>query len=97
MRKQVDVGIAVDVPGGRLRPVLLDAARRPFDELGEDGRILSNKIKRNRLGPDDYWGATFYLSNLGVFEMITHFDAIIPPGPPRFWCLGWRKQTARPS
>jgi len=87
-REQVDVGIAVDVPGGLLTPVLRDVARRPFDELTEDWRILRDKIKRNRLAPDDYRGATFYLSNLGVFEQVTHFDAIVPLGAAAILSLG---------
>lgn len=87
-RKQVDVGIAVDVPGGLLTPVVRDAARRPLDELAEDWRILRDKIKRNRLAPDDYQGATFYLSNLGVFEQVSHFDALVPPGAAAILALG---------
>jgi pyruvate dehydrogenase E2 component (dihydrolipoamide acetyltransferase) len=85
--EQVDIGIAVDVPGGLLTPVLRDAARRPLDELTEDWRILCDKIKRNRLAPDDHQGATFYLSNLGVFEQVTHFDALVPPGAAAFLSL----------
>jgi pyruvate dehydrogenase E2 component (dihydrolipoamide acetyltransferase) len=88
VREQVDIGIAVDVPGGLLTPVLRDAARRPLDELAEDWRILRDKIKRNRLAPDDYQGATFYLSNLGVFEQVTHFDALVPPGAAAILALG---------
>ena len=88
VREQVDVGIAVDVPGGLLTPVLRDAARRPLNELDEDWRILRDKIKRNRLDPDDYQGATFYLSNLGVFEQISHFDAIVPLGAAAILSLG---------
>ncbi len=88
MREQVDVGIAVDIPGGLVTPVLRDAARRPLDELNDDWRILRDKVKRNRLGPDDYQGATFYLSNLGVFEQVTHFDAIVPPGAAAILSLG---------
>ncbi|MEJ2381889.1 MAG: dihydrolipoamide acetyltransferase family protein [Gammaproteobacteria bacterium] len=88
MREQVDVGIAVDVPGGLLTPVLRDAAQRPLDELGEDWRILRDKVERMRLAPDDYQGATFYLSNLGVFEQVTHFDALVPPGAAAIISLG---------
>jgi len=88
VREQVDIGIAVDVPGGLLTPVLRDAARRPLDELAEDWRILRDKIKRNRLAPDDYQGATFYLSNLGVFEQVSHFDALVPPGAAAILSLG---------
>jgi len=88
VRKQVDVGIAVDVPGGLLTPVLRNAAQRPLSELAEDWRILRERIKRNRLAPNDYQGATFYLSNLGVFDQVTHFDAVIPLGAAAILSLG---------
>ncbi len=93
VRKQVDVGIAVDVPGGLLTPVLRDAAQRPIAELNEDWRILRDKIKRNRLGPNDYQGATFYLSNLGMFEQVSHFDAIVPLGAAAILSLGAEQEV----
>lgn len=79
-RERVDVGIAVDTGDGLVTPVLRDAARRPPQELAEDWRILLGKTRKGRLAPEDYEGATFYLSNLGVFPHITHFNAIVPSG-----------------
>ncbi|WP_308388514.1 dihydrolipoamide acetyltransferase family protein [Acidithiobacillus sp. AMEEHan] len=79
-RERVDVAIAVDTGDALLTPVLRDAARRPLKELAEDWRILLGKIKRGRLAPEDYRGGTFYLSNLGVFDVVQSFDAIVPLG-----------------
>ncbi|MEY2340707.1 dihydrolipoamide acetyltransferase family protein [Acidithiobacillus sp. IBUN Pt1247-S3] len=79
-RERVDVAIAVDTGDALLTPVLRDAARRPVKELAEDWRILLGKIKRGRLAPEDYRGGTFYLSNLGVFDVVHNFDAIVPLG-----------------
>ena len=87
-RDQVDVGIAVDVPGGLLTPVIRDAAERPMDELAEDWRILKDKIKRQRLTQQDYEGATFYLSNLGVFPVVHSFDALLPLGAAAILAIG---------
>ncbi|MGE0047608.1 MAG: dihydrolipoamide acetyltransferase family protein [Acidithiobacillus sp.] len=79
-RERVDVAIAVDTGDALLTPVLRDAARRPLKELAEDWRILLGKIKKGRLAPEDYRGGTFYLSNLGVFDVVHNFDAIVPLG-----------------
>ncbi|MHB1531532.1 dihydrolipoamide acetyltransferase family protein [Acidithiobacillus sp.] len=79
-RERVDVGIAVDTGDGLVTPVLRDAARRPLAELAEDWRTLLGKVKKGRLSPEDYQGASFYLSNLGVFPVISHFSAIVPLG-----------------
>ena len=87
-RERVDVAIAVDIPDGLVTPVIRDAADRPLDELAEDWRILRDKVKRRRMVPEDYQGATFYLSNLGLFSQVTHFDAIVPLGAAAILALG---------
>ncbi len=80
VRKQVDVGIAVDRPGGLITPVLRDMAERPLTELADDWQQLKQKAKSGRLQPGEYQGATIYLSNLGMFEGISRFNAIVPSG-----------------
>jgi len=87
-RDRVDVGIAVDVPGGLVTPVIRDVAERPIDELAEDWRSLKDKIKRQRLTQQDYEGATFYLSNLGVFPIVYSFDALVPLGAAAILAIG---------
>jgi pyruvate dehydrogenase E2 component (dihydrolipoamide acetyltransferase) len=79
-RDQVDIGIAVDIPEGLLTPVLRDVARRPLADLAKDWGVLRDKVKTRRLAPQDYRGATFYLSDLGVFPVVQSFDSIIPLG-----------------
>ena len=41
---------------------------------------MRDKVKSCRLVPQDYRGATFYLSDLGVFPVVQSFDLIIPLG-----------------
>ena len=79
-RSRVDVGIAVDTGEGLITPVLRDAASRPLKELVEDWRTLLGKVKKGRIYPKDYQGASFYLSNLGVFPEVERFNAIVPVG-----------------
>ncbi|MDR7927592.1 dihydrolipoamide acetyltransferase family protein [Acidithiobacillus thiooxidans] len=79
-RQRVDLGIAVDTGEGLVTPVLRDAARRTLPELAEDWRILLGKVKKGRVTPNDYQGASFYLSNLGIFPEIERFNAIVPTG-----------------
>jgi pyruvate dehydrogenase E2 component (dihydrolipoamide acetyltransferase) len=79
-RDRVDIGIAVDGAEGLITPVLRDVANRPLSELAEDWLLLRDKVRTRRLQPSDYRGATFYLSDLGVFPVVYAFDAIIPVG-----------------
>jgi len=79
-RDRIDIGIAVDSGDGLITPVLRDAAGRSLAALAQDWNSLRDKVKSRRLMPADYSGATFYLSDLGVFSVVYAFDSIIPPG-----------------
>lgn len=79
-RERVDVAIAMEAEHGLLTPVVRDAAGRPFSELADSWQALKEKIRRHRMAPEDFRGATFYLSNLGMFPGIVQFDAVVPPG-----------------
>ncbi len=79
-RERVDIGIAVDNGDGLITPVLRDAAARSLAELARDWSGLREKVKSRRLAPADYSGATFYLSDLGVFSVVEAFDSIVPIG-----------------
>lgn len=79
-RERVDIGVAVDIPEGLVTPVLRDVARRTLAELAEEWSALRHKVKTRRLAAQDYRGATFYLSDLGIFPLIRSFDSIIPLG-----------------
>lgn len=91
-RHRVDVGIAADIPGGLVTPVLRDAAERPIKELATDWRMLKEKLARQRLVPDEYEGATIYLSNMGMFDVVTSFKAIVPLGASAILSVGAKKK-----
>ncbi len=86
-RERVDVAIAVDTPDGLLAPVIRDVAGRSFPELAADWRKLREKALSRRLSASDYQGATFYLSNLGMFSVVHSFDAVLPIGAAAILCV----------
>ena len=94
IRDRVDVGIAVDFEAGLLTPVLRDAADRPLEDLAEDWRILRDKVRSRRVVPEDYQGATFYVSNLGAFSIVHSFEAIVPLGAAAILAIGADDRTA---
>jgi pyruvate dehydrogenase E2 component (dihydrolipoamide acetyltransferase) len=79
-RDRVDIGIAIDDGEGLITPVLRDAAGRSLAELAEDWTKLRERTKSRRLTPADYSGATFYVSDLGVFSVVHAFGSIVPIG-----------------
>ena len=87
IRERVDVAIAVDTLQGLVAPVIRDAAGRPLAELAVDWRGLHEKALACRLSVEDYQGATFYLSNLGMYSVVDSFDAVLPVGAAAILCV----------
>jgi pyruvate dehydrogenase E2 component (dihydrolipoamide acetyltransferase) len=87
LRERVDIAIAVDTPEGLVAPVIRDVAARPLPELAADWRDIRERALSRRLSARDYQGATFYLSNLGMFSVVHSFDAVLPPGAAAILCV----------
>lgn len=74
--RRVHLGIMVAVPDGLVLPVLRDADRLPILHLAREAHRLIEGARGLRLKQDDYRGATFSVSNLGMHD-VTNFVAII--------------------
>jgi len=72
------VGMAVAVEDGLITPVIRDADLKSLWEIGAEAKALAAKARNRRLTPPEYTGATFSVSNLGMFD-IEHFTAVINP------------------
>jgi pyruvate dehydrogenase E2 component (dihydrolipoamide acetyltransferase) len=75
---EVHLGMAVAIEDGLITPVLRQADRRPLIEIGAIARELAQRARERRLTPEEYTGATFSVSNLGMFD-IDEFTAVINP------------------
>ncbi len=63
---EAHVGVAVDLTDGLIVPVIRNAhARSLLDISAELGRLVT-AAREGKLGPDDYKGGTFTISNLGL-------------------------------
>ena len=78
----VNIGVAISLPmergGGLVVAVLTQAQRKGLREISTETRALAEKARTRGLGPEDMAGATFTISNLGMFG-VDHFTAIINP------------------
>ncbi|MEN8145773.1 MAG: dihydrolipoamide acetyltransferase family protein [Gemmatimonadota bacterium] len=89
-----DVGVAVALEGGGLiTPIVRAADQKGLLQISEEARELIGRARDKRLLPEEYQGATFSISNLGMFE-ITEFTAII--NPPEAGILAIGKTEAKP-
>jgi pyruvate dehydrogenase E2 component (dihydrolipoamide acetyltransferase) len=75
---EVHIGMAVAVEDGLITPVIRNADVKPLLEIGREARDLAEQARNRRLQPSEYTGATFSVSNLGMFE-IDQFTAVINP------------------
>jgi pyruvate dehydrogenase E2 component (dihydrolipoamide acetyltransferase) len=76
MHDRVNVGFAVAAPDSLLVPVVPDADRLPVTEIAAVTRELAAKARDGRIAPAEVSGATFTVSNLGMFG-VDRFSAII--------------------
>lgn len=76
LKEKINVGIAVATENGLIVPVVRDVRGETLKSIAENSAALIQKARNGTLMPDDYHGATFTVSNLGMFE-IEQFTAII--------------------
>ncbi len=74
--EQVNVGIAVAVDDGLVVPVVHDADRLSLTDTVARRIELVEAARGGRLRPTDVTGATFTISNLGMYG-VDSFDAIV--------------------
>jgi pyruvate dehydrogenase E2 component (dihydrolipoamide acetyltransferase) len=75
---RVHIGMAVAIEDGLITPVIRDADSKSLEEIAADARVLVERARARQLQPDEYTGATFSISNLGMMG-IDEFSAIINP------------------
>ncbi|BDG06980.1 dihydrolipoamide acetyltransferase family protein [Anaeromyxobacter paludicola] len=78
-RGAVHVGMAVAVEEGLITPVLRDADRKSVLEIARLSRDLAKRARDRRLKPEEYQGASFTVSNLGMFGIDAFYAIINPP------------------
>ena len=75
---RVDIGMAVAIEDGLITPVIRDADKKTIGQIGAEAREMAGRARDRKLRPDEYTGATFSVSNLGMMG-IRDFAAIINP------------------
>ena len=89
---QADIGVAVAIEDGLITPVIRGANLKGFLEISAEIKDLAAKAKSKKLQPEEYTGATFSISNLGMFG-IKEFTAIINPPEAGILAVGGAAQA----
>ncbi len=74
----VDLGIAVALDEGLITPVLRGAEAKGLERIAVEAAELIRRARERDLQPEEYRGATFSVSNLGMYP-IDQFTAVINP------------------
>ena len=89
---RIHIGVAVDIPGGLIVPVIRDANMKDLRTICLELSDLTQRAKDNKLTSDQLGGATITITNLGMFG-ITFLPSLnlllgglsnSPPPPPSF-------------
>ncbi len=88
----VHIGVAVAIDDGLITPIVRDAHLKGLAAISEEVRELAGRAREKKLQPDEYTGATFSVSNLGMFG-IHEFTAIINPPEAGILAVGGIEET----
>jgi pyruvate dehydrogenase E2 component (dihydrolipoamide acetyltransferase) len=75
----VNIGIAMAVEDGVVTAVIPKANTTGLAEIAVQRRDLTERARANRLKPADISGATFTISNLGMYKVDSFTAIIVPP------------------
>jgi pyruvate dehydrogenase E2 component (dihydrolipoamide acetyltransferase) len=75
----VNVALAMAVENAVVTGVIRNADKASLGDLAKQRRDLAARARANRLHPSDITGATFTISNLGMFNVDAFTAIIVPP------------------
>jgi pyruvate dehydrogenase E2 component (dihydrolipoamide acetyltransferase) len=75
---QVNVGVAVTVPGGLMTVVVKETDHKPLRLISSEVKAMAARAREGKVKPEDVDDSTFSTSNLGMYD-VEDFIAIINP------------------
>lgn len=87
----VDIAVAISVPGGLLTPVLRNVESMPLSEISTRMRDFAERARAGRIKQDELVGGSFSVSNLGMYGT-KEFSAILNPPQAGILAVGAAEQ-----
>jgi pyruvate dehydrogenase E2 component (dihydrolipoyllysine-residue acetyltransferase) len=79
LNADVSVALAMAVENAVVTAVIRNSDKQPLGAIAKQRKELSERARANRLQPADITGATFTISNLGMFSVDAFTAIIVPP------------------
>jgi pyruvate dehydrogenase E2 component (dihydrolipoamide acetyltransferase) len=87
LHSRVNVGVAVAGEGTLIVPTIFDADRKGLGQIAKESRALAEKVRDGKISPPELSGATFSITNLGMYG-VTTFTAVINPPQAAILAVG---------
>jgi pyruvate dehydrogenase E2 component (dihydrolipoamide acetyltransferase) len=84
---RVNVGVAVAARDALVVPTVFDADRKGLRQIAAESRTLAQRVRDGQITPPELSGATFTVSNLGMYG-IDSFSAVINPPQAAILAVG---------
>jgi pyruvate dehydrogenase E2 component (dihydrolipoamide acetyltransferase) len=91
--ESADIGVAVAIEDGLITPIIRSADKKGIGQIAREVKEMAARAREKKLRPEEYTGATFSVSNLGMFG-IDDFTAVI--NPPEAAILAVGASVAKP-
>ncbi|WP_333947452.1 pyruvate dehydrogenase complex dihydrolipoamide acetyltransferase [Candidatus Liberibacter brunswickensis] len=85
--KNVDISIAVSIPGGIVTPIVRKVDQKNIVSISIEVKELIQRAKQRKLKPEEYQGGTTSVSNMGMLG-ISNFCAVINPPQSTILAIG---------
>jgi pyruvate dehydrogenase E2 component (dihydrolipoamide acetyltransferase) len=85
--EHADIGVAVAIEDGLITPIVRAADQKSLSQIAGEVRELAERARSRKLMPEEYTGATFSISNLGMLG-IDEFTAVINPPEAAILAIG---------
>jgi len=79
LHSRVNVGIAVAADHALVVPTIFDADQKSLGTIAAESRRLADRVRGGEVTPAELSGATFTVSNLGMYGMTSITPVINPP------------------
>jgi pyruvate dehydrogenase E2 component (dihydrolipoamide acetyltransferase) len=87
LHQEINIALAMAVDDGVVATVIPNADRTNLREIAVQRREMTERARAGRLRPSDIAGATFTISNLGMYQ-VDAFSAIISPPQAAILAVG---------
>ncbi len=84
---RINVGVAVAAKDALVVPTVFDADRKGLRQIASESRALAQRVRDGQITPPELSGATFTVSNLGMYG-IEGFSAVINPPQAAILAVG---------